>query len=398
MPIAFACEHCGQKLTVSTSRAGQRGKCPKCRQPIVVPTPRDAAPAETPADAAKPSTASVKTPPAAAKSSPVATSSATVEPATVTPPAAAAPPPVVREQAPATTAELQVAAPAAATVAVDGGAAAPDAGRPPAEPPSPPGPLAPPPPPEPEVVAPPPAAEAAAPDSDDALPEWIAQSPREESPWIYVDTTAEAKAEPAVARNIDLSRVSLPRYVIFAQGVALGVVGLVAFALGLLAGGGDRSAGVGPAGAGTPCVVSGAVEHVTSGGTKFSDEGAVVIVFPQDQRPAADERAVADGLRPDDPAPSAAVPALKMLQLMGAVYARTDVAGQFRVSLPRGGSYYVLVVSHHASRRQGREISRGDLAALGRYILSPGELIRDRRYRWRAEDFQRDTELNVVLD
>jgi len=231
----------------------------------------------------------------------------------------------------------------------------------------------------------------------DELPAWIAQSEREESPWIYVDTTATAVIEPTKVQGIDLTKISIPRYVVFAQGVALGVVALVAFALGLLAGGASRSANVGAAGESSPCVVIGKVEQVTSGGTKFPDEGAVVILFPQGQRPGTEERALAHGLRPDDPPPNAAVPGLQMLRLMGAVYTRTDVAGAFRVTLPRGGKYYLLVVSHHANRRKGRDIGRADLAAMGR---SPpaADLIGDRRYRWRAEEFERDPEVLDVLD
>lgn len=39
MPIRFACEHCGQRLKVSSKKAGARAKCPKCAEPLVVPQP-----------------------------------------------------------------------------------------------------------------------------------------------------------------------------------------------------------------------------------------------------------------------------------------------------------------------------------------------------------------------
>jgi DNA-directed RNA polymerase subunit RPC12/RpoP len=35
--IRFTCENCGQKIKVHDQYAGKKGKCPKCRQPIVVP-------------------------------------------------------------------------------------------------------------------------------------------------------------------------------------------------------------------------------------------------------------------------------------------------------------------------------------------------------------------------
>ena len=35
--IRFNCKSCGQKFSVPESRAGKKGKCPKCRNIIVVP-------------------------------------------------------------------------------------------------------------------------------------------------------------------------------------------------------------------------------------------------------------------------------------------------------------------------------------------------------------------------
>ena len=43
MPVKFACEHCGQRLSVSSDKIGKRAKCPKCREPIQVPNKEDAA-------------------------------------------------------------------------------------------------------------------------------------------------------------------------------------------------------------------------------------------------------------------------------------------------------------------------------------------------------------------
>lgn len=39
MPILFRCEHCRQKLSVPTRKAGKAIKCPKCAQQIVIPLP-----------------------------------------------------------------------------------------------------------------------------------------------------------------------------------------------------------------------------------------------------------------------------------------------------------------------------------------------------------------------
>lgn len=51
MPIKFACEHCGQRLNVSSKQAGVRAKCPKCKEKIQVPEASDDPP-EEPAEGA----------------------------------------------------------------------------------------------------------------------------------------------------------------------------------------------------------------------------------------------------------------------------------------------------------------------------------------------------------
>ncbi len=64
MPIKFACEHCGARLSVSSRKAGSRAKCPKCQQALTVPEPpRDEA--DRPAQAAaEPPDAAAPAPPA----------------------------------------------------------------------------------------------------------------------------------------------------------------------------------------------------------------------------------------------------------------------------------------------------------------------------------------------
>ncbi len=50
MPIKFACEHCGARLSVSSRKAGAQAKCPKCQQVLQIPATargEDAAPLDT---------------------------------------------------------------------------------------------------------------------------------------------------------------------------------------------------------------------------------------------------------------------------------------------------------------------------------------------------------------
>ena len=37
MPIKFACDHCGARLSVSSRKAGAQAKCPKCQQVLQIP-------------------------------------------------------------------------------------------------------------------------------------------------------------------------------------------------------------------------------------------------------------------------------------------------------------------------------------------------------------------------
>lgn len=41
MSITFSCEHCGKKIKAPESKAGRKGKCPKCNQTIRIPLPSD---------------------------------------------------------------------------------------------------------------------------------------------------------------------------------------------------------------------------------------------------------------------------------------------------------------------------------------------------------------------
>src|SRR5687767_13933737 len=37
MPIRFVCNHCGQKLSVGSHKAGQKANCPRCKESVRVP-------------------------------------------------------------------------------------------------------------------------------------------------------------------------------------------------------------------------------------------------------------------------------------------------------------------------------------------------------------------------
>ena len=50
MTIRYECKKCSSVLKIKEDRAGQKGKCPKCREPFIIPVPDEAS--DTPAPAA----------------------------------------------------------------------------------------------------------------------------------------------------------------------------------------------------------------------------------------------------------------------------------------------------------------------------------------------------------
>ncbi|HND52505.1 MAG TPA: hypothetical protein PLV92_08920 [Pirellulaceae bacterium] len=212
--------------------------------------------------------------------------------------------------------------------------------------------------------------------------------------WVY----ARPGDSPAVSRSAAAARsphtVPVPRFAVYMQGALLAVVAGLAFVLGWQMNAGRAGPGSAPGG---PVTLSGQVRYATSGRTMFPDEGAAILVVPVDERPTNDEKLALDGLIPGDPPPGPQHPATVRLRTLGGGYARADVNGDFRVSLPRGGRFYVLILSHYGKRPARVEPERAELAQLGRYVANSSELLSDRMYAWRLEELRADRKLIVNL-
>lgn len=283
MPIRFVCEHCGQRLSVSSRKAGARAKCPKCKEPVTVPE----------------------------KDSP-------------------------EEQTPPEINDGQVG---------------------PANPYS-------------EFVV-----------YDD------------EVEWVYESDDEAAAPAPSVGVT-DLNRVAVPRSVLYAQGILLVVVAVVAFVLGILIGSGGQPevADLAP----QPCVLTGQVDYVATSGQNRPDDGSIVLVVPTDERPDPTNKAAIEGLRPGDPLPQRNSDNLRIIQSLGGSYTRVDENGHFQIQLPDHKRYFILVVSGH-TYRGGDEIDKGDLAQLGRYVAGATELLGDSKYDWRELTIRKDEAIAVLF-
>jgi phage FluMu protein Com len=404
MPIRFACEHCNSTLSVSSRKAGHQVMCPKCRQPTPVPTPTAAAAAtaseERPAEksAASTSTATKAPPverlPAKAPAPPVA-------PVSTTPPVEESPPPVA-PIAITPRAEEVAATAAAETIAPPEKDSPPPAPAititPPVEKPAPAEKAAPLELPTIEPIKP------SAPQNDSILipiaPDTIAdRSPAadeeddsDEVTWVY-EGSRQTTYEPG---DTDFDRISLPRYVLYGQGVLLIVVAIVALTLGVLIGRGTAPRVVEKSGAPKPCYLTGVVTYKSSGGADLPDEGAVVIVVPELQRMS--EKAAIEGLRPDDPIPDADQPGISRLKSIGGDYVRADEQGYFKLRVPDTGDYFLLVISRHARRKASERLDTVHLAQLGRYFVPAPDLLGDRQYRWRLETVKRDKEYKFSFE
>jgi hypothetical protein len=209
---------------------------------------------------------------------------------------------------------------------------------------------------------------------------------------VYDTTDTVTVKQPAFAEHTEL--VAIPRYVLYLQGGLLAVVALVAFAIGMLAGGAILTQPPAPA-APQPIVISGSVTYA-SGPRQLPDEGAVIAILPQTQS-KPDEKASVVGLRPDDPTPGDTNRGIAILRDLGGAYARADANGRFRVQLPDRGRYLVLVVSSRSQVRSIEDIQTGDILKLGPYFDNAADLLGHHRYQVKEEFFRSDRELPVAF-
>jgi hypothetical protein len=188
-------------------------------------------------------------------------------------------------------------------------------------------------------------------------------------------------------------RVSVPRYVLYTQGLLLGAVALTCFIFGVLTGGTFFSA---PAkSAKGPCTITGTVRYA-SGNQKLPDDGAVIIVLPDTKD--AGQRASVAGMRPDEPLPETPLVGVQQIRDMGGGYTRAGPQGDFSLNLASGGKYYVLVLSSHTRRAAKDEVKVMDVRTLGQFMDGAIDLLGDSKYQLTSETFRGDRALTAQFD
>lgn len=214
---------------------------------------------------------------------------------------------------------------------------------------------------------------------------------------VYDDTELVYESEPEEAavrpKRLDAAKLAIPRYVIFAQGVLLGAVALIAFILGVLVGGATDSPR--DAAAVKPPRVTGRVTYATSQGETQPDDGSVVIAIPQTARP--DEKIPVHGLvpvslvdRPDD----STNPSVLALRTIGGQFARVEADGAFTMRLAKRAEYLILIISLHTRCPAGRTPKPDQVASLGLYFEDPLDLVAEFKFELEEMSLYGDKEID----
>jgi predicted RNA-binding Zn-ribbon protein involved in translation (DUF1610 family) len=343
MPVQFVCQQCRKRLSVSHRKQGAVVNCPNCGQPNVVPEEQAAQPSAAMAAAAQQG-----------------------------PNYPAIPEVVVFDDVPELIAEQQRVAPppveSASGVAMSGVT---KSGSPASKTPAnkfPPNPA-----PAPPGLASP-ASSSSSVWSSPVAPQTPVQTPRGAS-----QVAARLKPRPEDALLL------MSRRAVYALGGLLLGVALFAFLAGFLIGRDGRPAQRDPAQSGEtaqgdPVALEGSVIYSTAPGNYQGDANSVAIAVPADKPPA--QTLPSAGLRATDADESLAAPAGAALRAQGGALARANSAGDFQLVVPQPGDFHLLLVSRHAKRPEGTEISSQDLADMARYFADPAGLIGGQKYEW----------------
>lgn len=198
----------------------------------------------------------------------------------------------------------------------------------------------------------------------------------------------EVVAPTASPEELDYGKLAIPRWVVFTQGLLLGVVGLVCFVFGLMIGASSAPETV--ASEPIPCVITGKVSFRQN--ARAADENAVVIVVPQESRP--EQKIDASRLSPLEPAPLRNDPRLTAIRALGGAYARVDEAGGYRLRIPDKGNYFLLIISHGKRQSESAAFDAIAAAQMGRFFTPTLDMLGEQAYVWKPHTIRSDTTIN----
>ena len=380
MPVEYVCEHCGRRLQVTVRFVGRRIACPHCRRPITLPS---SLANELSAEEAKrevPTTAGT-----------AAGSKTVVRPAS---------------QPPVSSVERHAAAEA------QGPDSVPPGDRPPrSSPPADPSERAATAVSQPVLPAernPPPAAVPAPPPFDPSLiPEPVAVS----QPSVQTLGSSTASAMPASAMPVPAWGMSagtptsppampiqvqppqgvfVPSSVIVMQGLLLAVMAVAGIGVGWFVAERDRMLR-----APQPSFLTGTVRVALADGSQQVDEGAIVLLLPETERPERSGRLSVSQLLQSSGSQEGGS-TVELVRTWGGDLCRVETGGFYYLRAKDAGTYYVLFLSSH-SRSEAKDLDRQVLAELGRYVDRPHDLLGARRFAWHKIQLSADRRLDVTL-
>ena len=177
----------------------------------------------------------------------------------------------------------------------------------------------------------------------------------------------------------DPRRIELSRLAIYTIGGLIAGVAIISFLLGWSFGN-QWSTRTSKSGQSASRKISGHIAYLTHRGKRAADSEAVVAAFPTDRRP--DEKMNAADLRPDVMPADFNPATLNAIRALGGDFARTDRRGAYEIEVSNPGKYYLLVISSHRSRRNGRQPTTREVVEIGQYVTRATELLKDNDYIW----------------
>ena len=129
--------------------------------------------------------------------------------------------------------------------------------------------------------------------------------------------------------------------------------------------------------------IYGRMTFQTERGETWPDAESVVIAVPLAQRPA--DKIPITALRPDQPPPDAQHPSVQAIRKLGGDFQRTNHTGDYELTVPAVGEYFVLMISAHSPRSANEPPTTKEIVELSNYFKQPDALLGKNDFQWVRE-------------